>query len=79
MELGPREKFVDNKKVNDRLDVVNKYIKINDLEYIEELKTKAEYEENIDNKDLIKRCGGFQKLTYNSTHLKQLYITKVKI
>ena len=66
MESGLRERFVDNKKVNDRLDVVNKYIKMNDSDYLEELKIELEYEDNMKNKDLIKRCEGFQKLTYDT-------------
>lgn len=56
-----REKFINNKKINERLDVVNKYVKMNDSEYIEELK------EDIGiNSNLIKRCEGFQKLTYDT-------------
>ena len=39
---------------------------MNDSDYLEELKIEAEDEENINNKDLIKRCEGFQKLTYDT-------------
>jgi hypothetical protein len=49
-----REKFVNNKKVNDRLDLVNKYIQMNDSNYIEEL--KEDIESNV---ELVKRCEGF--------------------
>ena len=56
-----RLQYTNNKKVNDRLDIVNKYIKMNDIEYIDELKEEPE-----DNKDLIKRCENFQKLTYDT-------------
>ena len=76
MELKLREKFIDNKKVNDRLDVVNKYIKMNDSEYLEELKANIDDDENDyendydndnkENKNAIKRCEGFQKLTYDT-------------
>jgi hypothetical protein len=56
-----REKFSNNKKVNDRLDIISKYIKMSDNEYIEEL------QEDIDeNFDRIKRCEGFKKLTYDT-------------
>jgi hypothetical protein len=61
LENELREKYFDNKKVNDRLDVVNKYVGMNDSEYVEELKEDAEA-----NKDIIKRCENFQKLTYNT-------------
>ena len=56
-----RTKFKNNKSVNDRLNVVNKYIKMNNNEYIEELKDDKE-----NNKELIKRCENFQKLTYDT-------------
>ena len=76
MELKLREKFIDNKKVNDRLDVVNKYIKMNDSEYLDELKANIEDDNDDDNdndndvggenKNIVKRCEGFQKLTYDT-------------
>ena len=56
-----REQFIDNKQVNDRLDVVIKYVKMNDVEYVEELK-----EDVNTNKNLITRCKNFQKLTYET-------------
>ena len=62
IESELRQKFTNNKKVNDRLDIVNKYIQMNNNEYIEELKIN----ENNDNTDTIKRCEGFQKLTYDT-------------
>lgn len=64
VETELREKFVNNKKVNERLDIVNKYIKMNDSDYVEEL--RQEVEDEPDNKDVIKRCEGFQKLTYDT-------------
>ena len=64
VETELREKFINNKKVNERLDIVNKYIKMNDTDYIEELRVEAEYDP--ENKDVIKRCEGFQKLTYDT-------------
>ena len=66
VETELRYKFVNNKKVNDRLDIVNKYIKMNDNEYIEELRLEEEEDNDDDNKNLIKRCEGFQKLTYDT-------------
>ena len=41
--------------------MVNKYVMMNDSEYVEELRDDIEY-----NKDLIKRCEVFQKLTYDT-------------
>jgi hypothetical protein len=56
-----REEYQNNKKINDRLDVIKKYNNMIDSEYIEELKEDIEY-----NKELIKRCEDFQKLTYDT-------------
>jgi len=56
-----RQEYLNNKKVNDRLNIVNKYVKMNDFGYIDELK-----EEEEKNKDVIKRCENFQKLTYDT-------------
>jgi hypothetical protein len=56
-----REEYPNNKKINDRLDVIKKYNNMNDSEYIEELREEIE-----NNKDLIKRCEEFQKLTYDT-------------
>jgi hypothetical protein len=59
VESELRDIFNDNKKINDRLNIVNKYIKMNDLNYIDELK-----EDNDLNIDLLRRCEEFQKYTY---------------
>lgn len=56
-----KTKYPNNKLLNERLETVNKYTKMIDNEYIEELKENME-----DNKDLIKRCEDFQKKTYNT-------------
>jgi hypothetical protein len=61
IETELREKYPNNKKFNDRLDTVNKYVSMNDTDYVEELKEDMET-----NKDLIKRCENFQKLTYDT-------------
>ena len=37
---------------------------MNDSDYVEEL--RQEIEDEPDNKDVIKRCEGFQKLTYDT-------------
>ena len=60
-----REKFPNNKPLIDRLNVINKYTQYSDNEYLEELKQEQQDEE-IDNKDEIKRCANFQKKTYNT-------------
>ena len=60
-----REQFPNNKKINDRLDIIKKYNNMNDQEYIQELKD-AMTEEEADNTDLIKKCEDFQKFTYDT-------------
>ncbi len=70
-----REIFKNNKPVIERLDVINKYVKMNDNEYIEELKqpnNEDEEEINTNNLDEIKKCENFQKKTY-STFKTTLY------
>jgi hypothetical protein len=60
-----REKFPNNKPLIDRLNIINKYNKLTDIEYLEELKDK-QLEDIIDNKIEIKRCEEFQKKTYDT-------------
>ncbi len=60
-----REKFANNKPVIDRLNIIDKYTKFNDIEYLEELKIAKE-EECANNDEEIKRCEEFQKKTYNT-------------
>lgn len=72
-----REKFANNKPVIDRLNVIDKYTKFTDVEYLEELKV-ARDEENINNQEEIKRCEEFQKKTYN-TFKTTLYNEGLKI
>jgi len=72
-----REKYPDNKPLIDRLNTINKYTKLNDLEYLEELKEK-QLEEKFDNTDKIKRCEDFQKKTYN-TFKTTMYNEGIKI
>ena len=61
IESELRDQYLDNKKVNERLDIVNKYVKMNDSDYVEELKEDIE-----SNGNLIKRCEDFQQLTYDT-------------
>jgi hypothetical protein len=72
-----RELFKNNKSVLDRLNVINKYVKMNDNEYLELLKQKNPYEideseneikiaVNQNNLEKIKRCENFQKKTYDT-------------
>jgi len=56
-----RTQFPNNKKIIERLNIINKYVKMNDIGYMEEL--REDIEENI---DLIKRCENFQKITYDT-------------
>jgi len=60
-----REKYPDNKPLIDRLNTINKYTKLNDNEYLEELK-EVQVEEQSDNTEQIKRCEEFQKKTYDT-------------
>lgn len=61
VETDLKTKYPNNKRLNDRFDTVNKYKKMIDDEYIDELKEDME-----DNKDLIKRCEDFKKMTYDT-------------
>lgn len=61
VETDLKTKYPNNKKLNDRFETVNKYTKMIDSEYIEELKENKE-----DNKELIKRCEDFKKMTYDT-------------
>jgi len=53
-EIDLKTKYPNNKKLNKRFDIVNKYTKMIDDEYIEVLKDNFEF-----NKDLIKKCQYF--------------------
>ncbi len=68
-----RDKYPNNKPLNDRLNVIEKYNNLIDNDYLEELKDDIEV-----NKNEIKRCEGFQKLTL-STIKKTLYNEGKKI
>lgn len=69
-----REIFKNNKPVIDRLNVINKYVKMNDGEYLELLKEQEIDDANSDDEDIpnvnnleeIKKCENFQKKTYNT-------------
>ena len=64
-----REKYPNNKIVNDRLNSLEKYNNMIDDDYIQDLKEDNDYNNN---KPLIKRAEDFQKYTYN-TIKKTLY------
>ena len=59
-----REIFKNNKPAIDRLNIINKYIKMNDNDYIQELQEELE-NELVDNNN-IKRCEDFRKKTYDT-------------
>jgi hypothetical protein len=61
IEFELRTKHPNNVYLNQRLDVVNKYVGMNDENFIDELK-----EEPDTNSALIKRCENFQKMTYDT-------------
>ena len=69
-----REKYPNNKALNDRLNIIEKYNNLIDNDYLEDLKD----DEDNNDKVLIKRCEDFQKLTYN-TLKKTLYNEGKKI
>ena len=69
-----REKHPNNKPLNDRLNIIEKYNNMIDDNYIQDLKDDDE----INNKSTIKRCEDFQKHAYN-TLKKTLYNEGKKI
>ena len=69
-----REKYPNNKALNDRLNIIEKYNNLIDNNYLEDLKD----DEDNNDKVLIKRCEDFKKLTYN-TLKKTLYNEGKKI
>lgn len=54
VETDLRDRYPDNQRLSDRLDVIKKYNNMNILDILEELKEDAE-----ENKDLIKRYEQF--------------------
>jgi hypothetical protein len=62
-----KEKYPDNKQLQDRIKVIEKYNNMIDEDYLEELRDDIE-----ENKDTIKRCENFKKNTQN-TIKKTLY------
>ena len=68
-----KNKHPNNKALQDRLGVIEKYNNMIDNDYLEDLK-----DDEDTNKALIKRCDEFQKLTYD-TFKKTLYNEGKKI
>jgi len=64
-----REKYPNNKAVNERLDIVEKYNNYIDDDFVQDLREDDDYNNN---KLLIERAEDFQKYTYN-TIKKTLY------
>ena len=64
-----REKYPNNKAVNDRLDTVEKYNNYIDDDFIQDLREDDDFNNN---KLLIERAEDFQKYAYN-TIKKTLY------
>jgi hypothetical protein len=64
-----RTKYPNNKQLNDRLNILEKYNNLIDVDHLEDLK-----DENVDGSNLnqITRCEEFQKYTYD-TMKKTLY------
>ena len=69
-----REKHPNNKGLNDRLNVIEKYNNMIDEDYIQDLKD----DEDNYNKHMIERCENFKNLTYD-TIKKTLYNEGKKI
>ena len=65
VETELREQYPNNKRLNDRLDVIKKYNNMNNNEYLQELRDLI-VDEEVDNKDLIKKCEDYQKFTYDT-------------
>ena len=64
-----REKFPNNKALNDRLNVIEKYNNMINEDYVQDLREDDDYNNN---KSLIKRAEDFQKMAYG-TIKKTLY------
>jgi len=62
-----KDKYPNNKPLQDRLVTIEKYNNLIDIDYLEDLKDDEEIDKNI-----IKRCENFQKHTYD-TIKKTLY------
>jgi len=71
-----KDKYPNNKLLQERLNTIEKYNNMIDNDYLEDLKDNQDDFNN--NKPLIKRCEDFQKHTYN-TIKKTLYNEGKKI
>ncbi len=60
-----REKYSNNKPFIERLNVIDKYTKLNDVQHIDVLKEEQELHD-VDNSEQIKRCEFFHKKTYDT-------------
>lgn len=67
------EKYPNNKQLNNRLNVIQKYNNMIDGYFMDDLKDNI-----VNNRNEIKRCENFQKLTQN-TIKKTLYNEGKKI
>jgi hypothetical protein len=68
-----KEKYPNNKPLQERLNTIEKYNNLIDMDYLEDLK-----DNEIIDKNIIKRCEDFQKHTYG-TIKKTLYNEGKKI
>jgi hypothetical protein len=59
-----REKYPNNKQLNDRLNTIEKYNNMIDEDYIRDL--REDEDDDYNNKSLIKRAEDFKKLTYET-------------
>lgn len=58
--------FTNNIQATNRLSTSKKYIDLCDLEYLDELEDE-QLNEEIDNKDIIKRCKDFREMVFKDT------------
>ena len=61
-----KQQYLNNVGAKNRLNTSEKYVNLCDLEYLSDL----EYEQindNVDNKDLIKRCKEFREMVFDDT------------
>ena len=61
-----KQQYVNNYGVKNRLVTSEKYVNLCDLEYLEDLKDEQE-QDNVNNKDRIKRCETFREMVYKDT------------
>jgi len=61
-----KQQYVNNVGAKNRLNTSEKYVNLCDLEYLENLEDE-QINDNVDNKDRIKRCKEFREMVFDDT------------